>query len=721
MVRLLGLAPAALLLSGLLAVWAGPLAAPVAATAPTGTVVAWGDNGDGQTTVPTAALSGVTAIAAGGGFSLALKSDGTVVAWGDNGDGQTTVPAGLSGVTAIAAGDYHSLALKSDGTVVAWGDNGDGQATLPAGLSGVIAIAAGDYHSLALKSDGTVVAWGNNFYGQTTVPIAASSGVTAIAAGAFHSLALLSNGAVVAWGYNAQGQTTVPIAASSGVTAIAAGANYSLALKSNGTVVAWGDNTYGQTTIPAGLSGVTAIAAAGGFHSLALLSDGTVVAWGYNLNGQTTVPAGLSGVTAIAAGSYHSLALVPPPHLIVSGIVSPYPAGAAHSVTVTAKDAYGNIATGYTGTVHFTSSDPKAVLPADYTFTGADAGTHMFSLGVILKTAGSQWVRATDKTTASITGAQKVTVTPGVAKTLSVGTLNPYPAGATHSVTVKAYDAYGNVATGYLGTIHFTSSDTHATLPADYTFIAGDKGAHTFPNTLIPGLTLKTAGSQWVRATDKTTASITGAQTVNVTPGSAKTLSVGTFNPYPAGVSHSVTVKALDAYGNVATGYHGSIHFTSSDTHAVLPADYTFTAGDAGVHTFTGGLVLKTAGSQWVRATDKTTASIAGSQTVSVTPGAAKTLSVGTFNPYPAGVSHSVTVKALDAYGNVATGYHGSIHFTSSDTHAVLPADYTFTAGDAGVHTFTGGLVLKTAGSQWVRATDKTTASITGAQTVSVT
>src|SRR5450830_1351790 len=89
MVRLLGIAPAALLLSGLLAVWAGPLAAPVAATAPTGPVVAWGQNYSGQTAVP-AGLSGVTAIAAGWYHSLALRSDGTVVAWGRNDEGETT-------------------------------------------------------------------------------------------------------------------------------------------------------------------------------------------------------------------------------------------------------------------------------------------------------------------------------------------------------------------------------------------------------------------------------------------------------------------------------------------------------------------------------------------------------------------------------------------------------------------------------------------------------
>ena len=130
-------------------------------------------------------------------------------------------------------------------------------------------------------------------------------------------------------------------------------------------------------------------------------------------------------------------------------------------------------------------------------------------------------------------------------------------------------------------------------------------------------------------------------------------------------------------------------------------------------------LVLKTAGSQWVRATDKV-AAFTGSQTVTVTPGAAKTLAVTIVSPYVLGATHTVTVKALDAYGNVATGYLGAIHFTSSDSRATLPADYTFKAADKGVHAFTAGIVLKSADDQWVRATDKTTASITGSQMVTV-
>jgi len=197
---------------------------------PSTNVLGWGANWYGQTTIPQG-LTSVTAIAAGGGYSLALKSDGTVVGWGYNGNGQTTIPQGLTGVTAIAAGDGHSLALKSDGTVVGWGANWDGQTTIPQGLTGVTAIAARVYSNLALKSDGTVVGWGYNGNGQTTIP-QGLTGVTAIAAGDGHSLALKSDGTVVGWGANWDGQTTIPQGLT-GVTAIAAGGGHSLAIKSS--------------------------------------------------------------------------------------------------------------------------------------------------------------------------------------------------------------------------------------------------------------------------------------------------------------------------------------------------------------------------------------------------------------------------------------------------------------------------------------------------------
>ncbi len=230
------------------------------------------------------------ALAVGDFHSLALKRDGTVVGWGDNDNGKTTIPARATNVVAIAAGSFHSLALRGDGTVVGWGDNSYGQTNIPARATNVVAIAAGGYHSLALKRDGTVIGWGANHSGQTNIPAGATN-VVAIAAGYGHSLALKGDGTVVGWGRNSEGQTNIPASATN-VVAIAAGSSHSLALKGDGTIVGWGRNYDGQTNIPASATNVVAVAA-GEYHSLALKADGTVVGWGYNYDGQTTIPAGV--------------------------------------------------------------------------------------------------------------------------------------------------------------------------------------------------------------------------------------------------------------------------------------------------------------------------------------------------------------------------------------------------------------------------------------------
>jgi Chitobiase/beta-hexosaminidase C-terminal domain len=74
-------------------------------------------------------------------------------------------------------------------------------------------------------------------------------------------------------------------------------------------------------------------------------------------------------------------------------------AGTAFNLTVTAKDAFDHTVTGYGGTVHFTSTDPQAVLPAN---TALTSGTGTFS--ATPKTAGNQRVAATDTANATING-----------------------------------------------------------------------------------------------------------------------------------------------------------------------------------------------------------------------------------------------------------------------------------------------------------------------------
>ncbi|HEX3046849.1 MAG TPA: RCC1 repeat-containing protein, partial [Bacillota bacterium] len=132
----------------------------------------------------------ITAVAGGGGHTLALTSAGKLYAWGLNNKGQlgngstsnTDTPLGIalpSGVSlvALAAGSAHSVALTKTGQVYTWGSNQFGQLgigsadephtpTLVPGLNGVIAISARYNHTVVLKDDGSVWAWGRNNYGQ---------------------------------------------------------------------------------------------------------------------------------------------------------------------------------------------------------------------------------------------------------------------------------------------------------------------------------------------------------------------------------------------------------------------------------------------------------------------------------------------------------------------------------------------------------------------------
>ena len=78
-------------------------------------------------------------------------------------------------------------------------------------------------------------------------------------------------------------------------------------------------------------------------------------------------------------------------------------------------------------------------------------------------------------------------------------------------------------------------------------------------------------------------------------------------------------------------------------------------------------------------------------------------------------ISGTATVKAIDAYGNIATAFTGTVTLSSSTdtTAAFSPASYTYTASDAGIHTFT--VTFDAAGTQVVTATSgATTGSETG-------
>lgn len=181
-------------------------------------------------------------------------------------------------------------------------------------------------------------------------------------------------------------------------------------------------------------------------------------------------------------------------------------------------------------------------------------------------------------------------------------------AGSTFSVTVTALDATNNVATGYSGIVNFTSTDGQFGLLGGQS-LTGATG--TFP------LSLRSAGSQTITATDVAKPTITGTtSSITVTIEVARLTVAVPTGPGPAAVYNftftagaplNFTVTALDGLGHIFPGYTGKVNFTSTDGQAVLPTSSNLTNG-----TGSFSAAFKTTGNQTITATDTATNSIDG-------------------------------------------------------------------------------------------------------------
>ncbi len=200
-------------------------------------------------------------------------------------------------------------------------------------------------------------------------------------------------------------------------------------------------------------------------------------------------------------------------------------------------------------------------------------------------------------------------------------------AGSAFLVTVQTADANGHVVpTTYSGSVALTSNDPQVpTLPA----VTMTNGFGFFIAIL------KSAGPRTLTAM---AGGATGTSAnITIIPASANYFTVMAPANATTGSAFNLTVTALDAYGNVATGYNGTVRLTSTDpTLAVSANNYAFTTGpgkDNGVHTFSA--TLNTAGSQTITAADtvSTNPNVAGTSQAIITHG----LSVASFTPFTDG------------------------------------------------------------------------------------
>jgi len=222
----------------------------------------------------------VLTVSAGRYHTVGLKADGTVVAAGDNEDGQCNV-TGWTDIVSVSAGGWHTVGLKADGTVVAVGYNEDGRCNV-AEWTDIVSVSAGGRHTVGLKADGTVVAVGDNDYG--VCEVTEWTDIVAVSAGSEHTVGLKADGTAVAVGRREFGLYE---AGWTDMIAVSAGSDHTVGLKADGTTLTMGYNHYGQRDVDKWTDVVSV--SAGNQHTVGLKADGTVVAVGNNERGHGEV------------------------------------------------------------------------------------------------------------------------------------------------------------------------------------------------------------------------------------------------------------------------------------------------------------------------------------------------------------------------------------------------------------------------------------------------
>jgi YD repeat-containing protein len=288
--------------------------------------------------------------------------------------------------------------------------------------------------------------------------------------------------------------------------------------------------------------------------------------------------------------------------------------GVEGQLVVQALDDTGEPDLEYSGELCFSSTDPGAVLPDDlptwggacsdfpaggvYTYTlrfGSPAPTHTVTL----------WDSEIDTLQATTPPVQ-------VEPTFLDVTLVPTATQVGEPVTliVRAVDANGDLVSGFVGRVYFSSSDPLADLPDRYSIPRGpewDFKARDGGVLIFSDVTLNTLGTQVITVTYEQGQVVSTSNPVTV--GSTSLDVTLTPTSVQAGQPITLTVRAVDGAGNLVPDFVGWVYFSSSDPWAELPdkiglggPEWDFAPEDGGILTFPD-VVLNLSGTQTITVT----------------------------------------------------------------------------------------------------------------------
>jgi hypothetical protein len=406
--------------------------------------------------------------------------------------------------------------------------------------------------------------------------------------------------------------------------------------------------------------------------------------------------------------------------------------GNAGTITIALEDANNNVAAANsTSSVTVTVTGP-ASYSQTYTNT-ASSGIVTFVLGgVSLSTQGTYTYTATSTGLTPAAPTEAVVAPPTISAVFSPSTIAP---NATSTLTFTLGNPAGNPVT--LSGVAFTNA-----LPSGLT-IASPNGAGTTctggslsaaagsTSMSLSGASITTGATCTVSVNvtgsamttyNDTSSSVTATNSASGTTASASlTITVtptklvftqSPATPIAAGTNAGTIRIALeDGANNVATNNSSSNVTVTVTGPSGYSQPYSATPSN-GVVTFNlSSVALTAAGTYTYTATSSGLTQAAATEVVNAA--AASSLQVaGPASSAAPGQAGTYVVTAIDSFGNIATGFTGTVTITSSDSAATLPSPYTFVSGDNGVHSFT--VTLNTSGTQTVTAT---AGALTGSQT----
>jgi len=253
------------------------------------------------------------------------------------------------------------------------------------------------------------------------------------------------------------------------------------------------------------------------------------------ISGTPTITGAVVGATSFTQNATISS----PFRFVVTGVSDPIKAGVASSVTVRVTDKNGNQRNDYTGTIVFSSTDPAATVPANYTMKASDYGIKTFTNGVVMGSMGEYCVTASDSIDGLVATGQQCGITvqapnTGIISKLAIITPEQrITAGKFSSpITIQTQDVDG------------------VSIP-----VAADK--QIFLHSPSATGEFSTDGTTWSGVMPVTAIIKAGSSSVNVY--------------FRDSAAHTTTIKAMDNAGEATGGDFGWLNANQSITTGLSP------------------------------------------------------------------------------------------------------------------------------------------------------